>query len=81
MVQIYIETILNKEMEKQIQEQVINEAREIFSKSNNIKPLIRDCVKGCIKTCITEILQGADYKKFLRDKIIEEMGMGVKASK
>lgn len=48
---------------------------EIFKDENKLKSIIKQCVQSQIKGVITEILQGKDYKEFLREKIMIEMGI------
>lgn len=65
-----------EEIEKHIREKLPELIKdEIFRDENKLNELIRQCVRGQIKSTITEILQGKDYKDFIRDKVMTEMGM------
>lgn len=65
-----------KELElyiKSILPEVINE--NIFADTNKLKSLINECVKGQIKATINDLMQGQDFRNFLRNKILEQIGM------
>lgn len=65
-----------KELElyiKAILPEVINE--NIFADTNKLKSLINECVKGQIKATINDLMQGQDFRNFLRNKILEQIGM------
>lgn len=65
-----------EEIEKYIKEKLPELIKdEIFKDENKLNELIRQCVRGQLKSMITEILQGKDYKDFIRDKVMTEMGM------
>lgn len=60
-----------KEYVKQQMPSIINE--EIFQDENKLRSMIRDAVKGQIKSLICELLQGRDFRDYLRDKIWEQI--------
>lgn len=77
---MYISVNLNLDNQEQISNYVkehLPEAitNEIFKDENKLKSIIKQCVQSQIKGAITEILQGKDYKEFLREKIMIEMGI------
>lgn len=77
---MYISVNLNLDNQEQISNYVkehLPEAikDEIFKDENKLKSIIKQCVQSQIKGAITEILQGKDYKEFLREKIMIEMGI------
>lgn len=77
---MYISVNLNLDNQEQITNYVkehLPEAikNEIFKDENKLKSIIKQCVQSQIKGAITEILQGKDYKEFLREKIMIEMGI------
>ena len=77
---MYISVNLNLDNQEQISNYVkehLPEAikDEIFKDENKLKSIIKQCVQSQIKGAITEILQGKDYKEFLREKIMIEMGV------
>lgn len=77
---MFLSTSFRLEHEEEIEEYVKEKLPElikdeIFKDENKLKELIRQCVRGQLKSMITEILQGKDYKDFIRDKVITEMGM------
>lgn len=77
---MYISVNLDLDNQKQISNYVKEHlteaiANEIFKDENKLKSIIKQCVQSQIKGAITEILQGKDYKEFLREKIMIEMGI------
>ena len=77
---MYISTSFQLEHEEEIEKYVKEKLPElikdeIFKDANKLNELIRQCVRGQLKSMITEILQGKDYKDFIRDKVMTEMGM------
>lgn len=48
---------------------------EILKDENKLRAIIRESVRGQLKAQITELLQGTTYKNFLRDKILNEIGL------
>lgn len=68
----YSTTELEKYIKAKLPEQ-LNEA--LFQDKTYLDKVIKDCVKGQIKSCITELLQGKDFRNFLRDKIAREIGL------
>ena len=77
---MYISVNLDLDNQKQISNYVKEHlpeaiANEVFKDENKLKSIIKQCVQNQIKGAITEILQGKDYKEFLREKIMIEMGI------
>lgn len=60
-----------KEYVKQQMPSIINE--EIFQDENKLRSMIRDSVRGQLKSLISELLQGRDFREYLRDKIWEQI--------
>lgn len=77
---MYISVNLDLDNQKQISNYVKEHlpetiTNEIFKDENKLKSIIKQCVQNQIKGAINEILQGKDYKEFLREKIMIEMGI------
>lgn len=77
---MFLSTSFRLEHEEEIEEYVKEKLPElikdeIFKDENKLNEVIRQCVRGQLKSMITEILQGKDYKDFIRDKVMTEMGM------
>lgn len=77
---MYINTSFQLENEEEIEKHIREKLPElikdeIFRDENKLNELIKQCIRGQIKSTITEILQGKDYKDFIRDKVMTEMGM------
>ena len=73
---INIDFRLNEELQEQIKQETIKQATEMLLQNpNELRSMIKECVKGQLKAIITEILQGKDYRNFLRDKIAKEIGV------
>lgn len=77
---MYLTVGFNPEKTKEIEDyikallpEIINE--NIFADKNKLKTMINECVKGQIKATINDLMQGKDFRDFLRDKIMEEIGM------
>lgn len=47
----------------------------LLEDTTQLNRMITECVKGYIKGTITELMQGKDFRNFLRDKIMEQVGM------
>lgn len=65
-----------KELEQYIQDvlpEIINE--NLFKDQNKLKSMVNECVKGQIKATINDLMQGKDFRDYLRNKIMEEIGM------
>ena len=65
---------LTEEIEEYIKQQlpsIINE--EVFQDENRLRSMIRDSVRGQLKSLISELLQGRDFREYLRDKIWEQI--------
>ena len=65
-----------KEIEKYIKAilpEIINE--NLFQDQNKLKSMINECVRGQIKATINDLMQGRDFRDYLRDKIMQEIGM------
>lgn len=77
---MYITVGLNPEKTKEIEDyikavlpEIINE--NIFADTNKLKTMINDCVKGQIKATINDIMQGKDFRDYLRNQVMEQIGM------
>lgn len=76
-VTVSLEAEKTKELEqyiKAILPEIINE--NIFKDQNRLKSMINECVKGQIKATINDLMQAKYFRDFLRDKIMQEIGMG-----
>ena len=76
---MYISLSLEPEKTKELEQyikailpEIINE--HLFEDTNSLRKMINECVKGQIKAHINDILQGKDFRNFLRDKIMQEIG-------
>ena len=58
---------------KQILPEIINE--NIFADTNKLKQLINECVRGQIKATINDLMQGKEFRDYLRDEIMVQIGM------
>ena len=63
-----------------IQEQVKEETAKsiteyLITHPKELKDMVKDCVRGYLKAEINNILQSPDVRGFMRDKIMEEIGM------
>lgn len=58
---------------KQILPEIINE--NIFADVNKLKQLINECVRGQIKATINDLMQGKEFRDYLRDEIMVQIGM------
>ena len=75
-ISIDIEPQKTQELEwyvKSILPQAVNEA--IFTDKNLLKRMVRDCVEGNIRATINELLQGKDFRDYLKDCIKDYIGM------
>lgn len=74
---INIDFTLPENIQEQIKQETIETATEILLKEDKteMRRMIQECVRGALKANITELLQGKDFKNFLRDKIAEEIGL------
>lgn len=71
-VNIDLEPEITEELENLISENLKDAVVEALLKDKNyLNKVIRDCVKGQISQHINEILQGKEYKTFLRDKTVK----------
>ena len=77
---MYITVGLNPEKTKEIEDyikavlpEIINE--NIFADKNKLKTMINECVKGQIKATINDIMQGKDFRDYLRNQVMEQIGM------
>lgn len=73
---VNIEPEKTKELEwyiKAVLPEIINE--KLFEDKNKLNAMIRECVKGQIKATINDLMQGKDFRDFLRDKVMEQIGM------
>lgn len=75
-VSVQIEPEKTREIEDYIRiklPEIINEA--IFADKNVLNNIIRECVKSQMRAIINDLMQGKDFRDFLRDKVMEEIGM------
>lgn len=73
---ITIDFKLPENIQEQIKQETIATATEmLFKDKTEIKKVVQECVRGALKANITELLQGKEFKNFLRDKIAEEIGL------
>ena len=67
-------------IQEQIKEETAKCVTEYLIKNpKELKDMVKDCVKGYLKSEINNILQSPDVRGFLREKIMEEIGMEQKA--
>ena len=67
---------ITQEVEQYIKDvlpEVIN--KTLLEDPTQLNGIIRECVSGYIKGTITNLIQGKDYRSFLRDRIMEQIGM------
>lgn len=65
-----------KELEgyiKSILPEIINE--NIFADQNKLKQMINECVKGQIKATINDLMQGKDFRDYLRNQVMQHIGI------
>ena len=75
-ISLNIEPEKTKELEwyiKSVLPEIINE--KLFEDKNKLNAMIRECVKGQIKATINDLMQGKDFRDYLRDQIMEQIGM------
>ena len=73
---IYIDFKLSEETQKEIQQEILKSAENILLKDKQeLRKIINECVKGVIRGNITEILQSKEYKNYLRDEIMQQIGI------
>lgn len=73
---VSLEPEKTKELEayiKAVLPEIINE--NIFADTNKLKQLINECVKGQIKATINDLMQGKEFRHYLRDEIMIQIGM------
>lgn len=73
---VNIEPEKTKELEwyiKAVLPEIINE--KLFEDKNKLNAMIRECVKGQIMATINNLMQEKEFRIFLRDKIMEQIGM------
>lgn len=76
-VNLDIDSATTEELEKFVKAKLPEELNEaLFQDKNFLSKTIQAAVRGQIRSTITEILQGKDYRNFLRDKISKEIGIG-----
>lgn len=64
------------ELEQYIKAELPHIVNEIlFEDRKELNKLIQECVKGQIKANINDLMQGKDFREFLRDRIAENIGM------
>ena len=75
-VNINLEPEVTEELEKLIETNLKDALIEALIKDKHyLDKTIRDCVKSRIRQYISEILQGGEFKDFLRDKAMKAMGL------
>lgn len=75
-VNINLEPEQTEDLEKLIEENLKDALIEALKQDKNyLNKVIRDCVKGQIHQHINEVLQDKEYKRFLRDRVMEYMGL------
>lgn len=73
---LYIDLKLPDELLKKIEDEAVSQMKlAITGNDSEMVRIIKDCVKGAIRSRINEILDGKDYRVFLRDKIAAELGI------
>ena len=73
---LYIDLKLPDELLKKIEDEAVSQMKlAITGNDSEMIRIIKDCVKGAIRSRINEILDGKDYRTFLRDKIAVELGI------
>lgn len=73
---LYIDLKLPDELLKKIEDEAVSQMKlAITGNDSEMVRIIKDCVKGAIRSRINEILDGKDYRTFLRDKIAAELGI------
>ena len=77
---MYLTIGLNPEKTKELEDyiksilpEIINE--NIFADQNKLKQMINECVKGQIKATINDLMQGKDFRDYLRKEIMEYIGI------
>ena len=75
-INIDLEPIVTEELETYVKAKLPAELNEaLFQDKNYLDKVIKDCVKSHIKSCISEMMQGRDFRNFLRDKIADYIGL------
>lgn len=67
---------ITQEVEQYIKDvlpEVIN--KTLLEDPTQLNGIIRECVRGYIKGTITSLIQDKDYRSFLRDRIMEQIGV------
>ncbi len=77
---MYLTIGLNPEKTKELEDyiksilpEIINE--NIFADQNKLKQMINECVKGQIKATINDLMQGRDFRDYLRKEIMKYIGI------
>lgn len=73
---IEVEPHITYELEEYVKAElphIINE--NLFADRKELNRLIQECVKGQIKANINDLMQGKDFRNYLRDRIAENIGM------
>ena len=73
---VNIEPEKTKELEwyiKSVLPEIINE--KLFEDKNKLNAMIRECVKGQLMATINNLMQEKEFRNFLRDKVMEQIGM------
>ena len=77
---MYITVNLDEEFSKQMGEYIKDKLpemikQELFENEYRLRELINQCVKGHIKVMINDITKENEFRTFLRDRIMQYMGM------
>lgn len=74
---MYIDLELNKIYDKEQFNNIINEmvTKHLNNNPELIEKVAIECIKGAIKSQINGILQSADYRNYLRDKILKQLNI------
>lgn len=73
---INVDFKLSPELEEQVKEEVVKSFHEhILNNSAEFKKLVQSCIIGTIRGRINEILQDKVYRKFMADRIEEQLGI------
>ena len=77
MTYININIELPKELKEKLETVAIEQLIRVMDPySTETRAIIRDCIKGAITSRISEILDEKQYRKQLRDQIVEQLNIG-----
>lgn len=79
---INVDFKLSDEIQKEIKDEAIKQAEEMLTRDKTeLIRLIRECVKSVLKVNINDILQKDSFREFLKNKVLEEIGIIQKKQK